>query len=103
MLLFAAKEFTMPRVERADRLAAHETHPDEKVTVGVKPYLDHDQSDTFVVKYSDHDYVPVLLAITNDRAESIGPSDIPLDLAPPSLPKLLPATTDDVLRRLSRT
>jgi hypothetical protein len=103
MLLFAAKEFTMPRVERADRLAAHETHPDEKVTVGVKPYLDHDQSDTFGVKYSDHDYVPVLLAITNDRGESIGLSDIHLELVTTSRTKLLPATTDDVLRRLSRT
>jgi len=101
-LLFA-KEFNMPRVERADRLPAHESHANEKVTIAVQPYVGRDQSETFGVKYSEHDYVPVLLSITNDRGESISLRDMKIELVTPSRTKLLPATTDDVLRRLSKT
>ena len=102
VLLFA-KEFTMPRIERADRLSAHETHSNEKVTIAVQPYVGQQQSETFNVKYSEHDYVPVLLAVTNDRGESISLSDMNVQLVTADRTKLLPATTDDVLRRLSRT
>jgi len=98
-----AKEFNMPRVERADRLPAHETHPDEKVTIAVQPYIGRDQEETFGTKYSEHDYVPVLFAVTNDRGESVSLTDMKVELITTSRTKLLPATTDDVLRRLSKT
>lgn len=93
----------MPRVERADRLPAHETHPDEKVTIAAQPYVGHDQEETFSTKYGEHDYVPVLFAVTNDRGESVSLSDMKVELITTSRTKLLPATTDDVVRRFSRT
>lgn len=101
-LLFA-KEFTMPRVERADRLPAHETHANERVTIAVQPYIGREQAETFNVKYSEHDYVPVLLAVTNDGSESISLADMNVQLVTTNRTKLTPATTDDVLRRFSRT
>jgi hypothetical protein len=102
MLLFA-KEFTMPRVERADRLPAHETHGDEKVTIAVQPYTGHDEAETFSAKYSEHDLVPLFFAITNDRGEAISLSDMHVELVTANHTKLTPASTDDVLRRFSRT
>jgi hypothetical protein len=102
VLLFA-RDFSMPRVERADRLPAHETHPDEKVTIAIQPYVGREQDETFSVKYDEHDYVPVLFAVTNDRGESISLTDMKVELITTSRTKLLPATTDDVVRRFSRT
>lgn len=102
-ILLFAKDFSMPRVERAGRLPAHETHPDEKVTIAVQPYVGRDQSETFSVKYSDQDYVPVLFVVTNDGGESISLTDMHVELITTNRTKLLPATTDDVLRRFSRT
>jgi hypothetical protein len=103
VLVLWAKEFTMPRVERAETLPAHETHANEKVTIGLQPYTGPIQSDTFSAKYSDNDFVPVLFAVTNDRGEAITLSSMKVELITSNKTKLQPATTDDVVRRFSRT
>jgi hypothetical protein len=97
------KEFSMPHVARADQLPAHDAHSNDKVTIAAQPYLGHDQAETFGLKYSEHDFVPVLLAVTNDRGESINLSQMDVELITSNRTKLLPATTNDVLRRFSKT
>jgi hypothetical protein len=101
--LLWAKDFTMPRVERAETLPAHETHANEKVTIGIQPYTGPIEGDTFSAKYSEHDYVPILFAVTNDRGEAITLNGMKVELITSNRTKLLPASTEDVVRRFSRT
>lgn len=93
----------MPRADRAERMPAHESHANEKVTVGIQPYVGRLADDTFSVKYSEHDYLPVFVAITNDSADPVELANMNVQLITANRTKLFPATPDDLFRRLSRT
>ena len=100
-LVWAAKEFSMPKVQPALTYPAHDHHGTENVTVGVDPYDTPAKSKIFVVNYHDHELLPILLVITNDSGQPVELSDIKAELVTADRTKLTPATSDDLHRRIT--
>ena len=97
----AAKEFVMPAAHPARTYPAHDDHPMEKVVVAVDPYDVEDKASIFTVNYRNHGYMPVFFVITNDGDQPISLVGMKAQLNTKDRSKLLPATMDDLLRRLS--
>ncbi len=100
-LLWAAKEFQMPRANNAKTYPAHDEHPKEKVTVAVDPYDSPEKEAIFTVKYSEHEILPLFLVISNDGDEPVVLSNINLQMRFRDRSKGSPLTEDDVLRRIT--
>jgi hypothetical protein len=100
-LVWAAKEFSMPKVQPALAYPAHDHHRSENVTVGLDPYDSAEKAKIFVVNYRDHGLLPVLLVITNDSDQPIQLSDIKAQFVTADRDKLSPATSDDLRRRIT--
>jgi hypothetical protein len=98
---FAAKEFVMPTAQPARTYPAHDDHPTEKVAVAVDPYDLEDKASIFTVNYRHYGYMPVFFVITNDSDHPVSLVDMQAQLNTKDRSKLFPATTDDLLRRLS--
>ena len=98
----AGKEFAMPAAQAARTYPAHDEHPMEKVAVAVDPYDSDAKASIFSVKYRNYDYVPIFFVITNDGDHPISLIGMKAQLNTKDRSKLLPAITDDLLRRLSR-
>jgi hypothetical protein len=97
----AGKEFSMPAAQPARTYPAHDEHPTEKVAVAVDPYDVEDKASIFSVNYRNYGYVPVLLIITNDGDQPVSLVGMKAQLNTKDRSKLYPATTDDLLRRMS--
>ncbi len=97
----AAKEFVMPTAQPARTYPAHDDHSMEKVAVAVDPYDMEDKESIFTVNYGKYGYMPVFFVITNDGDQPVSLVGIKAQLNTKDRSKLLPATTDDLLRRLS--
>jgi hypothetical protein len=98
----AAKEFVMPVAQPARTYPAHDDHPQEKLVVAVDPYDVEDKASIFTVNFRNNDYLPVFFVITNDGDQPISLVDMKPQLNTKDRSKLLPASMDDLLRRLSR-
>jgi len=92
----------MPAAQAAGTYPAHDEHPMEKVAVAVDPYDADAKASIFSVKYRNYGYVPIFFLITNDGDHPISLVGMKAQLNTKDRSKLLPATTDDLLRRLSR-
>src|SRR6266496_1347188 len=101
-LVWAAKEFSMPKVQPALSYPAHDHHRNENVTVGLDPYDTAAKARIFVVNYHDHGLLPILLVITNDSDQPVELSDMKAQLVTADRAKLSPATSDDLRRRITR-
>jgi hypothetical protein len=101
MLCLAAKEFSMPKTQPAFSFPAHDHHANENVTVSVDPYDTPAKGNIFVVKYREHDLLPVLLIITNDSDDQIQLAGMKAELVTSDLTKLIPDNQDDIIRRIS--
>src|SRR3984885_638253 len=97
----AAKVFVMPAAEPARTYPAHDEHPMEKVAVGVDPYDLEDKASIFTVNYRNNGYMPVFFVVTNDGDQPVSLVDMKAQLKRKDRSKLLPSTTDEVVRRLS--
>ena len=97
----AAKEFVMPAAQPARTYPAHDDHPLEKVVVAVDPYDVEDKASIFSVNYRNCGYLPVFFVITNDGDQPVSLVGMKAQLNTKDRSKLLPSTTDDLLRRLS--
>jgi hypothetical protein len=97
----AGKEFVMPGAKAARSYPAHDEHPTEKVAVAVDPYDMADKAQIFSVNYRDYGFLPVFLVVTNDGDQPISLSAMQPTLITVRRTKLFPATTDDLLRRMS--
>jgi len=100
-LVWAAKDFSMPKVQPAFSYPAHDYHKNENVTVAVDPYDTAAKSGIFVIHYRDLGLLPVMLIVTNDSDRPIQLSDIKAQLVTSDRNKLDPATDDDLYRRVS--
>lgn len=98
----AGKGFVMPSAQAARTYPAHDEHPTEKVAIAVDPYDMADKAQIFGVNYNDYGYLPVFFVVTNDGDEPVALSGMKAQLITVKRTKLLPATTDDLLRRMSR-
>ena len=97
----AAKEFAMPAARPARTYPAHDDHPMEKVVVAVDPYDLEDKASIFTVNYRNCGYMPVFFVIANDGDQPVSLVGMKAQLNTKDGSKLLPATMDDLLRRLS--
>jgi hypothetical protein len=97
----AAKEFSMPKAQPAFRFPAHDHHSNENVTVAVDPYDTPAKEGIFVVKYREHELLPLLLIITNDSDDPIQLADMKAELVTSDHSKLTPDSEDDIVRRIS--
>jgi hypothetical protein len=97
----AAKEFVMPAARPARTYPAHDDHPMEKVVVAVDPYDVEEKASIFSVNYRNNGYMPVFFVITNDGDQPVSLVDMKAQLNTKDRSKLLPSTTDEVVRRLS--
>src|SRR5271157_3137941 len=101
LLAVAAKEFAMPAARAARTYPAHDDHPMEKVVVAVDPYDVEYKASIFSVNYRNYGYLPVFFVITNDGDLPVSLVGMKAQLNTKDRSKLFPATTDDLLRRLS--
>jgi hypothetical protein len=99
---YAGKEFSKPEARAAATYPAHDSHPDERVTVAIDPYDTEQKADIFSVPYAEHGYLPVFLVITNDGDEAISLPALKAQWVTGRRDKLMPATSDDLYRRLSK-
>jgi hypothetical protein len=97
----AAKEFVMPAAQPARTYPAHDDHPMEKLVVAADPYDLEDKASIFTVNYRNYGYMPVFFVITNDGDQPVSLVGMKAQLNTKDRSKLFPATTDDLLRRLS--
>jgi hypothetical protein len=97
----AAKEFAMPAAQPARTYPAHDNHTTEKVAVAVDPYDVEDKASIFSVNFRNYGYLPVFFVITNDGDEPVSLVGIKAELNTKNRSRLYPASTDDLVRRLS--
>jgi len=97
----AAKEFAMPAAQPARTYPAHDDHTTEKVGVAVDPYDVEDKASIFSVNFRNYGYLPVFFVITNDGDEPVSLVGIKAELNTKNRSRLYPASTDDLVRRLS--
>jgi hypothetical protein len=98
----AGKDFVMPAAQAAHNYPAHDDHPTEKLSIAVDPYDMADKAQIFKTNYGDYGYLPVFFVVTNDSDEPVALSGMRAQLITVNRTKLLPADTDDLVRRLSR-
>jgi len=91
----------MPMAQPARTYPAHDDHPMEKIVVAVDPYDVEDKASIFSVNYRDAGYMPVFFVVTNDGDQPISLVGMKAQLNTKDRSKLYPATTDDLVRRLS--
>lgn len=91
----------MPAAQAARTYPAHDDHPTEKVSMAVDPYDMADKAAIFGTNYIGYGYLPVFFVVTNDSDEPVALSGMKAQLITVNRTKLLPAATDDLLRRLS--
>jgi hypothetical protein len=97
----AGKTFVMPEAHPAKSYPAHDEHTDEKTTAAVDPYDMDDKAQIFSVRYRDYGFLPVFFVVTNDGDQPVTLSGMKIQLITVDRTKLAPASTDDLLRRMS--
>jgi hypothetical protein len=95
-----AGEKTAPAAKPAAEYAAHETHPDEHVTLAAEPCEDAKDCAFFRIKYQDHGLLPIRLIITNDSDHALSLDEARMQFISAANDKLPAATSDDINRRL---
>jgi hypothetical protein len=101
LFALAAKEFAMPTAHPARTYPAHDDHPTENIVVAVDPYDVEDKASIFSVNFRNYGYLPVFFVVTNDGDQPVSLVGMKAQLNTKDRSKLYPATTDDLVRRLS--
>jgi len=101
LVALAGKTFVMPPAHAARSYPAHDEHPIEKVTAAVDPYDLADKAQIFSVNYREYGFLPIFFVVTNDGDQPVSLSSMKVQLITVDRTKLSPATTDDLLRRMS--
>jgi hypothetical protein len=100
--VFAAKEFVKPEARNARAYPAHDEHVQERVTAAIDPYDFADKTDkVFNVHWNDEGYLPIFLVIQNDGDQPISLANMQAEFVTAHRAKIVPATNDDLYRRLS--
>ncbi|HEY5055140.1 MAG TPA: hypothetical protein VII58_03220 [Acidobacteriaceae bacterium] len=105
LLLFAAPlayaaNKSAPPAKPAAEYPAHDTHPDEQVTVAADPCLDPKDCPFFRVSYLQHGFLPVRVIFTNDSDHAIALDDARIQFISAANDKVQAATDDDLNRRV---
>jgi hypothetical protein len=102
MVSLAAKQFVMPSAKAAKTYPAHDEHSTEGVAVAADPYDTADKAGIFTAHYREQGFLPIFVVITNDGSEPVSLSGMQAQFVTAGHAKLIPSSTDDIYRRLSR-
>lgn len=101
LVALASKEFVMPQAHPARTYPAHDEHAMEKVAVAVDPYDVENKASIFTVDFRKYGFMPVFLIVTNDGDQPVALADMKAQLNTMNRAKLFPASTEDLVRRMS--
>jgi hypothetical protein len=101
LALAGDKGFKPPAAAHAKTYPAFESHDDEKVSIAVDPYDRPPHASVFHVNYRENGFLVLRLIISNDGAKPLMLDSLKINYITGHRDKLDPATTDDVVRRLS--
>jgi hypothetical protein len=93
-----ARDFVMPRLVPATTMAARDTHPQEKLTLGIDAYNTPEKASLFHPDMLAHSVLPVLVVFTNDGDETIVLSHANFQLVTRDRAKADPFSLDDLRR-----
>lgn len=94
------KPFAPPPASPARTYPAHESHDDEKVSIGIDPFDNPDKAKVFRVNYQERGFLPVRLIISNDSDSYLMLTDLKIEYITAKRDKIEPATTEDIYRRV---
>jgi hypothetical protein len=100
-VLWAAKDFVMPRAENASTYPCKDAHPNEKVTAAIDLYNTAPKDNIFVTPYDQEGMLPVFLVITNDGDQPVTLANMRAELVTAARTKMENLTTDDIFRRVA--
>ena len=92
------REFTMPPLIPATRMAAHDSHPQEKMAAGAEAYDTAAKTSIFHPALLRYSVLPVLVVFTNDGDEPILLTHAHFELVTRDRAKAAPYTMDDLIR-----
>ena len=101
VVLWASKEFVMPKAAAANTYPSKDAHPNEKATVAVDVYNTAPKDDIFITHYNQEGILPVFLIITNDGGQPIGLKDMRAQWVTGGRSKLEALDVQDVFRRVA--
>ncbi len=91
----------MPAAKPAASYAAHDEHSNEKVTVAIDLYDTPEKANIFSAHYGEVGMLPIFVVLTNDGDQPVVMTGMNAQLVTMDRSKLVPATVDDIYRRLS--
>jgi hypothetical protein len=100
-LLLAAKNFVKPVAMHAKAYPAHDSHPDERVTIGADPYDSGEKAKIFSIDFREAGFLPIFFVVTNDSDQPISIANMQVTLITANHSKLTPTSAADIYRRLS--
>lgn len=89
-----------PPAKPASEYAAHDTHPDEHVTIAAEPCDEMRNCPFFRLKYLEHGLMPIRVIITNDSDHALSLDQARMQFISADNDKVPAATPDDINRRL---
>jgi hypothetical protein len=93
-----ARDFVMPRLIPATTMAARDSHPQEKLTLGIDAYNTPEKASLFHPDMLAHAVLPVLVVFTNDGDEAVVLSHARFQLVTRDRAKADPFSLDDLRR-----
>ncbi|MGH8458041.1 MAG: hypothetical protein ACRESV_01715 [Nevskiales bacterium] len=91
-----------PQAFHAKTYPAHEAHEMEKLSIAADPYDMPDKAAIFVTPYRQAGILPVQLIFSNDGKQPVSLQGLKVELITVKRAKILPATPDDLYRKLTR-
>ena len=101
VLVWAGKEFVLPKTADANTYPSKDAHPNEKVTVAVDVYNTAPKDDIFITHYNQEGILPILLVITNDGDQPVTLKEIRAQWVTARGAKLEALDVEDVFRRVA--
>jgi hypothetical protein len=96
-----ARDFVMPTLISATSMAARDSHPQEKLTLGADPYDTAGKASLFHPDMLAHSVLPILIVFTNDGDETIVLSLARFQLVTRDRAKADPYSLNDLRRVLT--
>jgi len=93
-----ARDFVMPALIPATNMAARDTHPQEKMTLGADPYDTAGKASLFHPDMLAHSVLPIRIVFTNDGDETVVLSRVRFQLVTRDRAKAAPYSLDDLRR-----
>lgn len=89
-----------PPARTASEYPAHDTHPDDKVTVAADPCTDQKDCSFFRIAYIEHGLLPVRVIFTNDSDQALSLDAVRIQFITADNQKVPAATEDEINRRI---